>query len=219
MCVLSRHSPGLSVSQLSVHPLWVPLHRVPSTHEATFDAYCHAFVARNGSWRDFRALAHLRIKLATPGISQHSSFPGWNEWLGSATSLSHRAPKLPCSLSHPPAPSGPLVSHLTCAMCNGIPFLLVRLDPTGAPTFPPLGTLCSLTTSSTLSPFRVSHFLTRARQIRCSLLLQRTHCCTLQVPRVCAGLAASRTHSSRSPSLVFPFAVVRQPGCSGQARW
>ena len=50
-----------------------------------------------------------------------------------------------------------------------------------------------------LSPLRVSHILTRVRQIRCTLLLQRTRCCALQVPRVCdrCGL---RTHSSRSPS-------------------
>ena len=50
------------------------------------------------------ALAHLRIKLADARNFAAQFVPGtnfWNEWLGSATSLSHRAPKLPCSLSHP----------------------------------------------------------------------------------------------------------------------
>ena len=149
------------------------------------------------------ALAHMRIRLAEPGISQHSSFPGptsGTSGLVLQRPLSRRAPKLPCSLSHPPAPSGPLLSHLTCAICNGMPFLPVRLDPTGAPIFPPLGTLCSLTTSSTLSVSRLSLPYTSQAD---SMLPSRA---TNSLPHSPGAtslrwvMTASRTHSSRSPS-------------------
>ena len=69
------------------------------------DACYHALVARNGSWRDFRrsgspedqARFHLlRQQFHSTVRSSRTRF--WNEWLGSVTSLSRRAPSLACSL-------------------------------------------------------------------------------------------------------------------------
>ena len=142
----------------------------------------------------------------------------------------------------PTAPSGTLLSLLTFAICSGmappaLQSLLMRRVPIGAPFFPPqLRTLCFLTTSSThsLSPLRVSHVLTRVRQIWCSLLVQRTRCCAVQVPRVCAGCGLPpvlfKVFFPRwrhlllflQPRLAFRCCSVCleiQPGSGHQARW
>ena len=79
---------------------------------------------------------------------------------------------------------------------------------------PPLGALCFLTTLPlTLSPLRVSPVLTRARQIRCSLLVQRTRHCALQVSRVCAkcGLPPVVTLHSLFPMVASSSALFLQP--------
>ena len=69
------------------------------------DACYHALVARNGSWCDFRRSGShedqvrfrlLRQQFHSTVRSSRTHF--WNEWLGSVTSLSHRAPRLACSL-------------------------------------------------------------------------------------------------------------------------
>ena len=79
-----------------------------------------------------------------------------------------------------------------------LPFLLMRCGPNGAPIFrPPLWTLCFLTTFSThsLSILRLTSMFRR-----CSLLLQRTRSCALQVPQVCAWCGLPPVHSSMSLS-------------------
>ena len=69
------------------------------------DACYHALVARNGSWRDFRRSGshedQARIRLMRqqfPSTVRSCRTHFWNEWLGSVTSLSRRAPRLACSL-------------------------------------------------------------------------------------------------------------------------
>ena len=69
------------------------------------DACCHALVARNGSWRDFRRSGSLADQARFRLLRQqfHSTVRSsrthfWNEWLGSVTSLSRRAPRLASSL-------------------------------------------------------------------------------------------------------------------------
>ena len=69
------------------------------------DACYHALVARKGSWRDFRRSGSLEDKARFRFLRQqfHSTIRSsrtrfWNEWLGSVTSLSHRAPGFACSL-------------------------------------------------------------------------------------------------------------------------
>ena len=121
----SRHGPGSRPRRRQ--PLWN-------------DACHHALVARNGSWRDFRP--HMRIKLVSASCPS-SRTHNWNEWLGSVTSLSHRAPKLACSLVRTFRSS--VVSPATCngMVLPALPFLMRRV-PNGAPIFP-------LTISSTHS--------------------------------------------------------------------
>ena len=69
------------------------------------DACYHALVARNGSWRDFRRSGSPEDQARFRLLRQHfhstvrsSRTHFWNEWLGSVTSLSRRAPRLASSL-------------------------------------------------------------------------------------------------------------------------
>ena len=69
------------------------------------DACYHALVARNGSWRDFRhsesqedqtRFRFMRQQFHSTVRASRTHF--WNEWLGSMTSISRRAPRLASSL-------------------------------------------------------------------------------------------------------------------------
>ena len=137
LCSCRLDTPRAPFSPSSAHS---PLLRV---HDwSTVVVACHHNLSawRNGSWHDFRRSGspedQARFHLLRQK-SQHSSFLqdpfSGNEWLGSVPSLSSAAP------------SGPLVSLLTLAICSGIvawSLLLRRHVPFGAPIFPPpLGTL------------------------------------------------------------------------------
>ena len=103
-----------SLAFLSVLRFWtlsLTLSRRPGSHPRTRqplwwnDACCHDLVARNGSWRDFRRSGSLENQARFCLLRQqfHSTVRSsrtrlWNEWLGSVTSLSRRAPRLACSL-------------------------------------------------------------------------------------------------------------------------
>ena len=148
---------------------------------------CHrALVARNGSWRDFRCSgAHedqTRFRLMRKQL--HSTIPSsrahfWNEWLGSVrpfTAVLLGLRPLPSV-----APSGPLLSHLTCATCK-IPRGALSI---GAPTFLHWGE-CFPTTSS-------ARCLSVSRP-------QRTRCCAFQVPRVRARCGLPPAFTLQGPA-------------------
>ena len=139
-------------SSSTVHPFALVMSR-PRTRQPLWwnDACHHTFVARNGSWRDFRRSGShedqarfrlLRQQIHSTVRSSRTNF--WNEWLGSVTSLSRRVARLACSLIRRTFQS-PTVTPDLCLMQwhapPALPFLLMRRDPNGAPAFPlPLGT-------------------------------------------------------------------------------
>ena len=108
-----------------------------------------------------------------PAVSQHSSF--LQDPLLERVAWFCDVP--PCSVLRAlesAAPSRPPLSHLTCATCNGmappaLPFLLMTRNPLARPFFLLHWGLCGFRRLDplTLSPLRVSHILTRVRQIRC----------------------------------------------------
>ena len=117
---------------------------------------------RSGSPDDWARFRLLRQQFHSTVRSSKTHF--WNEWLGSVTSVSRRAPRLLCSLIRRTYPV-PLLSLLTFATCNGmalpvLPSLLMRRVPNGAPIFSSTNSKrsCFLTTSSThsLSALRLS---------------------------------------------------------------
>ena len=200
------------------------------------DACYHAFVARNGSWRGSVALGHKRFRLVSTSCASifTAQFvppgPAFGT-CGMVLSLSRRAPRLACSLIRRNFLF--LVVTPTCGTCNGmappaLPSLLVRRDSNGAPMFPLTGdSVLSDDFFHTLSPLRVSHILARVRQTRCPLLLQRTRCCALQVPRISAGCGLPLVFTLQgvfpmvaSSSAFLPFHLEVQLCFSGhQARW
>ena len=165
----------------------------------TSDACHRALVARNGSWRDFRCSgAHedqtrfrlMRKQFHSTVRSSKTHF--WNEWLGSVRPFP--AVLLGLRPLSSVAPSGPLLSHLTCATCK-IPRGALSIS---APISLHWGG-CFLTTSSArcLSVSRPSlPCASRALLTKNSLLRFPSATSPRQV-RI-----ASRIHSSRSSLVV-----------------
>ena len=89
----------------------------------------HALVARNGSWRDFcRSEDQARFHLLRQQFHSTVRSPRtryWNEWLGSVTSLSRRAPRLACSLIRrtfrPPVVADLCQKQWHGASCSALP--------------------------------------------------------------------------------------------------
>ena len=138
----------------------------------------HALVARNGSWRDFRrsrspedqARFHLlRQQFHSTVRSSRTRF--WNEWLGSVTSLSRRAPRRACSLIRRTFRSSGVTPDLYHMQrhgpsCSALPPDEARSlwraqfsSPTGDSLF------FRRFFPVRFSPLRVSHVLARIRQI------------------------------------------------------
>ena len=169
------------------------------------DACYHALVARNGSWRDFRRSGSpedqarfrlLRQQFHSTVRSSRTRF--WNEWLGSVTSLSRRAPRLACSLIR-----RTFRSHIVTPD-PALPSLLMRRVPIGAPIFPPqLGTLLFLTTSSThsLSALRLSLPCTNLADLMLPPLTTNSLLHSPSATSLHQARTASHTHSSKSHSL------------------
>ena len=140
-----------------------------------------------------------------------------------------------CLFSHPPHLPVPLLLLLTCATCNGmalpaLPSVLMRRVLNGAPIFPPLlGTLCSLTTSSThsLSALRLSRPYTNQADLMLPSLTTNSLLLSPSATSLRQVRTASHTHfevASSSAFLLQPGLALRcgsvhlevQLSCSGQ---
>ena len=131
------------------------------------------------------ALDHLRtgsFPPLVPAVSQHSSFlqdPLLELVAWVCDVLSRLAPRLACSLIG--SPSGLPQSHLTCAASrSAFPLHEARSQWRTHFSFSTGALFFSDDFFLSLSPLRVSYVLARVRQIRWSLLVQRTRCFALQ---------------------------------------
>ena len=170
------------------------------------DACYHALVARNGSWRDFRRSGSLEDQARFRLLRQqfHSTVRSsrthfWNEWLGSVTCLSHRAPRLACSLVRRTFRSSvvtPDLCHMQRrgASCSALPPDEARSQ---------LGTLLFPTTCSTHSLFalRLSRPCTNLPDL---MLPSLTRNSLLHSPRVCTRRGLSKSHSLGGVIFCFP---------------
>ena len=151
---------------------------------------------RSGSHEDQARFRLLRQQFQSTVRSSRTHY--WNEWLGSVTPLSHRAPRLACSLVRRTFRSFVASPNLCHMQWDGASR---RRVPNDAPIFPPqLRTLGFLTTSSTHS--LCASRLSRPCTILGDLMLPSlTTNSLLRCPSATSLLpvrTASHTHSSKS---------------------